>query len=90
MFWSLSETRRWGERAGIHHAVGCDRVERPRALLAQNASAANACDGRGQTRLHCLLERGIEIIDLLAAQEAKSNVKDYTMLGSLRKSGPRS
>ena len=67
------------DRAGIHDAVGCDRPDRLRTLLAHDPGLANARDEDGQTplhRLHGALTHGTEMIDLLVQHHADVNARD--------------
>jgi ankyrin repeat protein len=81
------------ERAGIHDAVGCDRPNRVRMLLAHDPGLANASDEDGGTalhRLHGALSHGAEIIDLLVQHHADVNARDrrgVTVLANLMASG---
>ena len=67
------------DRAGIHDAVGCDRPDRVRMLLAPDPGLANARDEDGGTplhRLHGALTHGSEMIDLLVQYHADVNARD--------------
>jgi ankyrin repeat protein len=81
------------DRAGIHDAVGCDRPDRLRALLARDPGLANASDEDSGTPLHHLhgaLTHGIEMIDLLVQHDADVNARDrrgLTVLAKLIASG---
>jgi ankyrin repeat protein len=64
------------DRAGIHDAVGCDRPDRLRTLLAHD--------------LHGALTRGTEMIDLLVQHHADVNARDrrgVTVLANVMASG---
>ena len=81
------------DRAGIHDAVGCDRPDRLRTLLAHDPGLANAQDEDGRTplhRLHGALTRGTEMIDLLVQHHADVNARDrrgVTFLANAMASG---
>ena len=81
------------DRAGIHDAVGCDRPDRLRTLLAHDPGLANAQDEDGRTplhRLHGALTRGTEMIDLLVQHHADVNARDRrggTVLANAMASG---
>ena len=81
------------DRAGIHDAVGCDRADRLRALLAHDPGLANARDEDGGTPLHRLhggLTHGIEMIDLLIQHDADVNARNrsgVTVLANVTTSG---
>jgi len=81
------------DRAGIHDAVGCDRPDRLRTLLAHDPDLANACDEDGRTPLHRLrgaLTHGTEMIDLLVQHHADVNARDrrgVTVLANVMASG---
>jgi ankyrin repeat protein len=81
------------DRAGIHDAVGCDRPDRLRTLLAHDPGLANAIDKDGGTPLHRLhggLTHGTEIIDLLVQHHADVNARDrrgVTVLANVMASG---
>lgn len=67
------------DRAGVHDAVGCDRPDRLRTLLAHDPGLANASDEDGRAplhRLHGALTHGTEIIDLLVQHHADVNARD--------------
>ena len=68
------------DRAGIHDAVGCDRTDQVRMLLAYDQGLANARDEDGATplhRLHGALTNGAEMIDLLVQHHADVNARDW-------------
>jgi ankyrin repeat protein len=79
--------------AGIHDAVGCDRPDRVRMLLAHDSALANASDEDGGTplhRLHGALTHGTEMIDLLVQHHADVNARDrrgVTVLANVIASG---
>ena len=76
------------DRAGIHDAVGCDRPDRLRTLLAHDPGLANARDQDGGTplhRLHGALTNGTEMIDLLVQHHADVNARDRRGLAVLAK-----
>ncbi|MBV8411781.1 MAG: ankyrin repeat domain-containing protein [Alphaproteobacteria bacterium] len=81
------------DRAGIHDAVGCDRPDRVRVLLAGDPGLATATDEDGATPLHRLhggLTRGSEMIDLLVQHGADVNARDrngVTVLAKVTASG---
>jgi hypothetical protein len=81
------------DRAGIHDAVGCDRPDRLRTLLAHDPGLANASDEDGGTplhRLHGALMHGTEMIDLLVQHHADVNARDrrgVTVLANVMASG---
>jgi ankyrin repeat protein len=81
------------ERAGIHDAVGCDRPNRVRMLLAHDPGLANASDEDGGTALHPLhgaLTHGTEMIDLLVQHHADVNARDrrgVTVLAKIMAAG---
>ena len=81
------------DRAGIHDAVGCDRPDRVRMLLAHDPGLANASDEDGRTplhRLHGALTHGAEMIDLLVQHHADVNARDrrgVTVLANVMASG---
>ena len=81
------------DRAGIHDAVGCDRPDRLRVLLAHDPGLANTRDEDGGTPLHLLhggLTHGTEMIDLLVQHHADVNARDrrgVTVLASVMASG---
>ena len=81
------------DRAGIHDAVGCDRPDRVRMLLAHDPDLANASDEDGGTPLHHLhgaLTHGTEMIDLLVQHHADVNARDrrgVTVLANVLASG---
>ena len=81
------------DRAGIHDAVGCDRPDRLRTLLAHDPGLANASDKDGGTplhRLHGALTHGTEMLDLLVQYDADVNARDrrgVTVLAKVIASG---
>jgi ankyrin repeat protein len=81
------------DRAGIHDAVGCDRPDRLRTLLAHDPGLANASDEDGRAplhRLHGALTHATEIIDLLVQHHADVNARDgrgVTVLANVMASG---
>jgi Ankyrin repeat len=81
------------DRAGIHDAVGCDRPDRLRTLLAHDPGLANASDEDGGTplhRLHGALTHGTEMLDLLLQHHADVNARDrrgVTVLANVMASG---
>jgi uncharacterized protein len=81
------------DRAGIHDAVGCDRPDRLRTLLAHDPGLANASDEDGGTplhRLHGALTHGTEMLDLLVQHQADVNARDrrgVTVLANAMASG---
>jgi ankyrin repeat protein len=81
------------DRAGIHDAVGCDRPDRVRILLAHDPSQANASDEDGKTPLHHLhgaLAHGTEMIDPLVQHHGDVNARDrrgVTVLAAVMASG---
>jgi len=81
------------DRAGIHDAVGCDRPDRLRMLLARDPGLANATDEDGGTPLHHLhgaLTHGTEMIDLLVQHHADLNARDrrgVTVLANVMAAG---
>lgn len=81
------------DRAGIHDAVGCDRPDRLRTLLAHDPGSANATDEDGGTPLHHLhgaLTHGTEMIDLLVQHHADVNARDrrgVTVLANVMAAG---
>ena len=81
------------DRAGIHDAVGCDRPDRLRTLLAHDPGSANATDEDGGMPLHHLhraLTHGTEMIDLLVQHHADVNARDrrgVTVLANVRAAG---
>jgi hypothetical protein len=81
------------DRAGPHDAVGCDRPDRLRMLLACDPGLANARDEDGATplhRLHGALTHGTEMIDLLLQHHADVNARDrrgVTVLAHVMASG---
>jgi ankyrin repeat protein len=81
------------DHAGIHDAVGCDRPDRLRTLLAHDPGLANASDEEGRTplhRLHGVLTHGTEMIDLPVQHHADVNARDrhgVTVLANLMASG---
>ena len=81
------------DRAGVHDAVGCDRPDRLRMLLAHDPGLAKASDEDGGTplhRLHGALTHGTVMIDLLVQHHADVNARDrrgVTVLANVMASG---
>jgi ankyrin repeat protein len=79
--------------AGILDAVGCDRPDRLRTLLAHDPGLANASDEDGETplhRLHGALTHGTEMLDLFVQHHADVNARDrrgVTVLAKVMASG---